>query len=461
MSQWDVVVTGIDPEKGREAVVQAVAARLEADPARVARILSHAPSVLVTDIGDAEAKSLVTELRALGLRVKPRPFGEPLTELGSRPPDARLSASPAPATRASTRPQLASTPPPGAVIPRAAPVPIDLLASVGNDPGHAPALDDTDSRRSPLDEVDVSSIPPPSGLELDLPLPPDVRRSAPPARAVDDRPEAMLRGLRTDEQSEAPVHTHRPLPEEKEEAPRAFWSALPSAFAVPLQRSVVGGLMLTPLCMFIAVVAATVGSFMLMLGLGVALAASAAFMGIVMQVSHRCLWATAVGEREPSSLSWSILSEYMFPGIGMLVVQGALGAMLQWGLVWLAANGVPHAVIVLVGVVGGLYFVIGFALSAANNSPMGYLDVARIVRILVRAPLEVLAIAAIGAALQGVIVAVAVGQLGAAIASGNIGNTFLSVGGTIGLLSLGGAYGAALSATMMGMLFYARPEVAG
>jgi hypothetical protein len=458
MSQWDVVVTGIDPERGRDAVVQAVAARLEADPARVARILTHAPAVLVTDVGDVEAKALVMELRALGLRVKPRPVGEPLNELSrSSMPSA---SAPAPATRASTRPQLASTPPPGAQIPRAAPVPIDLLASVGHDPGHAPPLDDTDSRRSPLDEVDVSSIPPPSGLELDLPLPPDVRRSAPPARAVDDRPEAMLRGLRTDEQGEAPVHAHAPLAGPPEEAPRVFWSALPGAFLVPLQRAVVGGLMLTPVCAFVAVVAATVGTFLLMLGLGVSLVASAAFMGIVMQVSHRCLWTTAVGEREPSSMSWSFLSDYVFPGIGMIAVQGGIGFLMNWGALWLTAQGAPRAVVMLLGLLAGLYFVIGFALSAANNSPMGYLDVGRIVRILARAPLEVLAIAAIGVLVQGVIAAVAVGQLGAAIASGNIGSTFLSVGGTIGLLSLGGAYGAALSATMMGMLFYARPEVA-
>lgn len=219
------------------------------------------------------------------------------------------------------------------------------------------------------------------------------------------------------------------------------------------------GLLGAPLCVGIAVLATILGTFTSAV---LVLVLMGAFLGITLQVSHRCLWATAVGERMPASLPTDFLSEYAFPGLGVMILVGILSALFGWAAAQTLAAGVPMLVVQLGALLFSLYVVIGFALSAASRSAMGYLDVPRIARILVKAPVPVLAIALIGALVQGGAATVAGMSLAAVVAAGaGIGGALLASAAAVYVISLAAAYGAALTATMMGMLFWARPDVAG
>jgi hypothetical protein len=163
----------------------------------------------------------------------------------------------------------------------------------------------------------------------------------------------------------------------------------------------------------------------------------------------------------PAGLPSDFLSEYAFPGIGVVIVQGAIGGVLAWIGVRLVQSGVPMIVIDVGIGLFALYGVVGFALAAASRSAIGFLDLARIARILVRAPFEVITIAIVGAIVQGGAAMIAAAQFMAAFAKGGgIGSTLLALAGSTVVVSFAASYGSALSATMMGMLFWARPEVA-
>lgn len=425
-ARWDVQVLGLDQGKTTASVADAVARLLGAEIGQVERLLAHAPTTLVADLDEAAAKTLVGELRALGVRVKPRPSGS----------DVRGSV-PAPAMTVpqdTLREDRATAPTVALPIPatRASPL------------GEAPSAERSSSR-SPLENLSERALSVASGLELeDVPLPSARPKSLPPPR--DARPTAVREPALLDTRTV------------EEEAPRVFWSALPSAFLVPLRGPVLPGLFLAPLFMGAAVICSLLGSFVAIVGVVVM---SAAFIGVTLQVGHRCLWATAVGERIPASLPSGFLAEYAFPGMGVVIVQGLFGGAIGWLTLWARAQGVPMFVIQIAMLFFALYGVIGFALAAANRSAMGFLDVARIVRILVRAPLEVIAIAVIGAIVQGGAIALAAFQIGAAFGVGGIGTALLALAGSTLVLSFAAGYGSALAATMMGMLFWARPEVAG
>ena len=431
MSRWDVQVLGLDGEKPAASVVDAVARRLGADASQVERLLSHAPTTLVADLEEAAAKSLVQELRLLGLRVKPRPSGSAATEQ-SAPPSHMPPPPPEPVTDARATAPTFSLP----VVP-------DSRTSPG-DPGFALTTTPPASSRSPLEHLSTGTLSRPSGLELeDVPVP---RRSSRPPPSMTHEPRDL---------PPAPVPREAP-PDEG--APHAFWSALPAAFLVPLRGPVLPGLFMAPLFMGVAVLFLVLGMFTAIVGM---LVMTAAYVGVTLQVSHRCLWATAVGERMPASLPGGFLAEYAFPGLGVVLVQGVLGGLFAWVSARAAAHGVPMIALQIAGVIFALYSVIGFALAAANRSATGLLDAPRILRILVRAPLEVSAIAIIGGLVQGGAVLIAAGQFAAAVAAGGgIGPALLAVAGSVLVVSAAATYGTALTATMMGMLFWARPEVA-
>lgn len=438
MSRWDVQVLGIETGRAIDVVADAVAKHLGAEAGQVQRLLAHAPTTLVADLDDASAKALVAELRTMGLRVKPRPSGSAPTELtgppSNMPPpptervgDERATAPtlslPVPETRASEREARLSATPPA-------------------------------SGRSPLENLSTRALSRPSGLELeDVPLPRPSARPPPGAlhepRALPSRPPPAA----------APASSRPPPPTAPpvDEAPRAFWSALPGAFLVPLRGPVLPALLIAPLFVGIAVLFVMFGFFVALAG---ALVMSAAYLGTVLQVSHRCLWATATGERVPAPLPGDFLAEYAFPGVGMMVVQGVLGAGVGWLSAQAVAHGVSPALLQAGSVVLGLYGVIGFALAAASRSAFAFFDAPRILRILVRAPLQVLVIGAIGGVVQGGALALAAVQLGAGALTGSAGAALFTLAGALYVVSFAAAYGAALTATMMGMLFWARPDVA-
>lgn len=447
--RWDVQVLGLDPEHQSASLASHIARRLGAETAQIERLIAHAPTTLVADLDEAAAKALVQELRALGVRVKPRPSG-------SIAPPARRSAPPptttprvAPRASMPVTDERATAPTMALPIPETRSSPLDPFLT----PAAAPATHAPSGSRSQLEAMN-ESFTGASGLELEDVAPPTVHPSRisafPPG---DTRPPASPSPA-------APSPRLAERPEPAPEAPRVFWSALPAAFFVPLRRSVLPGLFLAPLFIGTAVFLSVLGSFMALVGV---LVMTAAYVGVTLQVSHRCLWATAVGERMPASLAGGdgFLADYAFPGLTVVIVQGMLTGIAAWGAFQAQIHGVPMVVLEGLGVLFGLYMVIGYAFAAAGRSAMGLLDVARIVRVLVMAPFEVIAIVLVGGLVQGTAIAIAIAQVAAVVTSGGgIGGALLAAAGATFVLGFVGAYGIALTATMMGMLFWARPEVA-
>ena len=398
MGRWDVEVLGLDRGKTSASIAGDIARKLGAEITQVERILAHVPATLVADLDEDAAKQLVVELRAIGVRVKPRPA----TIEPTRVTDERA-----------TGPTLALP----TVEPRVA----------ESRPG------------TPLEPLSTGALAQPSGLELEdvAPPPARVRVSAPAPASVP-----------------APVDLDH---ENDEPAPRVFWSALPAAFLVPLRGPVLPGLIAAPVFMALAVLFTLLGTFTAIVG---TLVLAAAFVGTTLQVSHRCLWATAVGERMPASLPSGFMAEYAFPGLGIVVMQAMIGGVVGWAGMRALSYGLPMIAIQLAMVLYALYAVIGFALAAASRSPLAFLDVARIARILMRAPGEVIVISIVVAIVQGGAVVIAVGQFAAAAEMGGIGLALLAALGSTLVVSFAASYGTAVTATMMGMLFWARPAVA-
>jgi hypothetical protein len=427
MERYDVVVMGLDPALPREQVVVAVASHLSTSAAEIERLLFAAPSVLIEGVSELDARRLVTDLRKLGARVKPRVEGQAMP---SSPPPASASVSP---LRPPSLPPLEP--------PRSSPP----------------------SSRSPLEAIDVSALPKgtASGLELDLPLPAPRTPSVAP-RPVSVAPRAPSVVAR--EPVVEPRPSARPPPSidvrEDTERPRAFWTALPEAFVVPFRGHAIYGLLGAPVLAVLAMVVAVYGIRMSFYAALMSLVLVFAFVGTILQLGRRCLWATAVGERVPDPLSSDYMSDYMFTGAAVTLSQGALAAGSTWLSNQMVGHGAAPWMLYAFWLFGSLYGVIGFALSAANSSASGYFDVARILRILMKAPIHVLTIANAGAVVQGGALFAAGLQLVAATATGDDGAIFVSVGIVGFLLAFAATYGAALTATMMGMLFHAKPSVA-
>lgn len=440
MARWDVQVLGVDQGRPAATVLAEAARHLGAEPSQIERLLAHAPTALVVDLDEDAAKRLVAELRAIGLRVKPRPAGaEPAAS--SRPAPAPARESAAVVDERATAPTVALA--------------VPATREQGFSLAHAQSGGGGGGARSSLEDMYEASRSDAggSGLELEdvaLPRPRVSARPAAPASVPPPSPAIA---------APVPAAAASPSAPDRDEAPREFWSALPSAFLVPLRTPVLPGLLSAPLCVGIAVLATIFGTFTSAV---LVLVLMGAFLGITLQVAHRCLWATAVGERMPASLPTDFLSEYAFPGLGVMVLLGILSGLAGWGAAGMMAAGVPMFVVQLGALLYSLYVVIGFALSAASRSAIGYLDVPRIARILVKAPVPVVVIALIGALVQGGAAAIAGMQLAAVVAGGaGLGGTLVASAAAVYVISLAAAYGAALSATMMGMLFWARPDVAG
>jgi len=320
------------------------------------------------------------------------------------------------------------------------------------------------SGRSPLEAIDLRGILPPSGLELDLPEPRAARPSSPPRRGSVPPPAAQDASP-----TASPGSAWRPAPPpvtgvaDRGIVPHedlSFWALLPGAFLVPLQRTVLPGLFLGP-CFAAAAVLFAVASGAGCLGVfGIALA-GLAFVGVTLQMSNRCLWAAAVGERVPARLSVDVLPDYAIPAIGVLFVQAVGGSLVGFGSIFLVKHGVPPWALRIATVPFVLYGVTGFALSAARGSAIGYLDIGRIVGILSRAPVEVFAIAGVGALVEGAALSVAAVQIAGAVSTGSGGAMLFAAALAATLLAVAFTYGAALTATLMGLLFRARPGVAG
>jgi hypothetical protein len=424
---YDVVVMGLDPSLPRDEVVARLASHLDTTPDAIERFLAAAPTAIVSGVSELDARRLVTDLRQLGARVKPRAPGAALPSVP--PPSSRSSAS--------SRPPISA---PSVAEP-------------------SPVASSSRPRRAAIEEIDLSTSPPaPTGLELDLPLPEPRAPSIAP-RPASIAPSSLAEPSRTRPQPDAPPPKLLAT-EEKPERPRAFWTALPEAFVVPFRGHALYGLLGAPVLAVCAMIAGVVGTRISVLSVLVALVFAFGFVGTMLQVARRCLWATAVGDRVPDALPSDLMSEYMFTGAGVVIAQGVLVGISGWIAMQLTSHGAPSWALDVFFLFISLYGVIGFALSAANGSASGYLDVLRILRILARAPIHVLAIAVLGAIVQGGAFYAAGLQLMGAMATGDFSTMFVSLGLVGFFIAFTAAYGAALSATMMGMLFYAKPDVA-
>ncbi len=207
--------------------------------------------------------------------------------------------------------------------------------------------------------------------------------------------------------------------------------------------------------MALGVLGARSGAAFVAIGVATALG----FVGLVLQLAGACLWATSSGEREPAPLPDALMDDYLYPGATVAIALGVLGAIGTYASSALAARGVPAAASGLVWAVLTLYAVIGFALSAANGSGSGYVDLVRALRLTVKAPLQLLTIAVLGAVLLGgagtcatLLVALA-GRTESALF------VFLYVGVLGFVASFVLAYGAALTGTLLGVLFHAKPAL--
>jgi hypothetical protein len=251
------------------------------------------------------------------------------------------------------------------------------------------------------------------------------------------------------------------LAPDKPERPRVFFRALPEAFLLPLRGPSLRGLgvasVLGASAMALGVLGLAVGPATVAL----AVALACGLVGLVLQIAGGCLWAAASGARTAAPLPGELMAHYLGPGLGIFVAQASLASFGTWAIDGLTIRGVPIALRVGFGIFLALYGVVGFALSAANGSARGYLDVARIVRVVVGAPVRVLFIGMIGGFVQSAAMLGATLQMLAAYETSAPLVLVLCLGVLGPAVSFAFAYGAAISAAMMGLLFHAKPDLSG
>ena len=363
--RFDVVMIGLDPERDRSEVLLALAQRLVKSTAEIETLLASAPSTLVRSLDEAAAQKIVSELRALGARVKPQTEAP---EIAPVPPDAppekiqllywsaedegyERPARPTTAQDAPPEPR-----PPIVVLEddgaSPAPPPITAPAIVVKEEGawHAPDSRSSSSSPSMPPKPATPSTPPP-------PSPARFGRASAPALDVAARP---------------------------------FFRALPSALVMPLRRPL--RLLLSGLLAWSTTLSAL---FCLRTGMEVgpwlgALAVLSAVggVGVILQSSASCLAATRLGEREPPPLPGRLMEDYLRPGLGVLVALGLLATLLSFVMPELAQLHVPRLLRLGTLAIATIYVVTGFVLSSASGSALGYADLFAMARLAVRSPVR-------------------------------------------------------------------------
>jgi hypothetical protein len=119
-----------------------------------------------------------------------------------------------------------------------------------------------------------------------------------------------------------------------------------------------------------------------------AVACAVAAVGVTLQSSAACLGAMRVGDREPSPLPGRLMEDYLRPGVGVLVALALLATGLGFVMPELADLHVPRIARIGVLVIAAIYGVMGFVLSAAGGSSLGYLDLRAMARLAVRSPIR-------------------------------------------------------------------------
>jgi hypothetical protein len=467
-TRFDVVMLGIDPERSRAEVVTAVAARLEVTEGEVELAIARAPRALVRARTEDDARRLVDDLRALGVRVKPREQaidlddaqGEPFAEIEQKPqPFEAAETVEAPAPRISSAVHDDDVP----VYRMSSPAPIDddqpvyqirTPAPIDEAPTQELAAPDSTSTEpigSPL------RLPPSEGSALSPPDPPTptLPQTSPSAPA----PRTLVDALRA--QPSAPA----PAPRLAPRRPRALWPNLPNALVLPFRGGALHGTLGAPLVAAIAMLTLVVGLRADALrwtapALAVTAALTVVFLGLALQVARRCLVAAALGQSSTDDIPTHPMDDVVLPGFGVLVAQGLVGGATTWLTTLLRAQ---HATPLLLGLVWAamaLFSVVGLTLSAAHGSAVGYLDVGRMARLARGAPLAMATLAVIGAAVLGLAAVGGLLVVDVATATRNA-LKFVTVAGAGGLaVTFVATYGMAATASVLGTLFWARPSIA-
>jgi hypothetical protein len=150
------------------------------------------------------------------------------------------------------------------------------------------------------------------------------------------------------------------------------------------------------------------------------------------------------------------VEDYVRPGLGAAIATSTLGIATVVITSDLRSRGAPTLLLLAIaGSMAGL-LVLGFVLSAATGSTLGFLSAPRMVRVVLRAPLRVMVVIAIG---SGPIAAVggASASLWATTHARMLLTVVVDAAIAAPLVALA-SYLAIVTASAMGLLAYADPE---
>ena len=424
MQRFDVVMIGLDPERDRSEVLLALAQRLVKSTAEIETLLASAPATLVRSVDEIDAQKIVSELRALGARVKPQAEAPEIAPVPPEAPSEKIQLLYwSPDDEGYERPAaaaIAEEPPPVAT-------PIVVLDDDGAPPAppvivvkeegawHAPDSRSSSSTPSTPPKPVTPSTPPP-------PSPARFGRASAPALDVAAHP---------------------------------FFRALPRALVMPLRR---------PLrLLFCAMLGwSTVLSALFCLRTGMELGpwlsaltvlSAVGGVGVTLQSSASCLAATRLGEREPPPLPGRLMEDYLRPGLGVLVALGLLATLLSFVMPELAQLHVPRLVRLGTLAVAAMYVVTGFVLASASGSALGYVDLFAMGRLVLRSPIRASIVT-----LPTTAALIACGYLVVRVLGRFVDAPMpmlLVPTGIVALLALGSAYALCFSGAAMGTLLRA------
>jgi hypothetical protein len=423
MEDLDIVVTGLDPAQARSEIVSAIAKRLARSEVEIEDMLANVPAIVARASTEAEAQLIEIDLRTLGARVRYR--------------DAR----PAP-----------EDPPPAAAKG-------PLVYWSPDDEGYErPSIGEAvpPPPRAPSSVVPPLAVPAPTPIIVKSAAEwfGGARASAPPAAEtappLDGRASAARFG-RSDARARV-----------GDDRPRVFFPAIGAAarlpFGAPLRLPMVASPVLGALTVALAALGLHGDERTGPLCVALAVAAAVGLMGLVHQIASSCAAASSSGDDRAAPMPGRLMQDYLIPGTFALAITSALGAGATYAAITLLAMRATLTLMTIFWSAVTIHAVLGLAITAAGRSPIGYLDFARIFRLIAHAPLETLSMVTIGGGL--------VGGAGFGVAQAFLlAITQPSASGlAIAALAIAlpcaaiGTYGAALVGALTGLLLRAKPD---
>jgi hypothetical protein len=423
MDRVDILVTGLDPARPRAEVIAALAAHLARNPDEIGLLLEVAPAPLVRAVSAEEAERLLRELRAIGVLVKQRSEARESAPVAPTEPDI----VPIPSRKREETEDDAKTE--------------ETVPPTASHSRPPPPMEDPATKPKPIVVHDASEW---FGGGARGPL--DI--GGPPAPPLDPRPSS----------SPAKFGRASTLARAGANAPRVFFAALPRAIGLAFDGTMGRAHAMATLLGAVALGLAATGLHLeLELGpllLALAVTAAIGFAGLVLQITSACVSAAAMGDRAPSALPGRLMDDYLRPGSGVFAVLAAIAWLASEAMDELALLRATRLTYSLFLAVVAIYVALGMALSAANGSALGFVDLGG-ARRLFSAPTRGLAVAGLGGiALGGSVIAL--GRLATIAATASSTSSF-----TLCVLVLGPiaccavSLGAAVTGAVMGQAAYA------